>query len=193
MGSPKQLLPLDGESLIRRAAKAALASQCVAVFAVVGAHAAAVTHELAGLPLTIVRNPHWQYGLGSSIRVGIEAVSASAIPFDAALVMLADQPAVSTALLDRLIESADTASAGLVACEYAGTVGSPALFARRHFDALRNLRGDRGGKVVLAAHADAVVRIPFPQGAIDLDTREDYERVAVVTPAVRPRRGHDRA
>lgn len=178
MGWPKQLLRLDGESLVRRAAKTALGSRCAVVFVVVGAHAGAVAQELDGLALTLVENPRWQDGMSSSIRVGVEALAAAQVPFDAVLITLADQPAVTSALFDRLIAAGETAPAGLVACEYAGTVGAPALFARHHFDALRELAGDRGGKALLATHAEAVARIPFPQGAIDLDTREDYERVA---------------
>jgi molybdenum cofactor cytidylyltransferase len=176
MGEPKQLLRFDGESLVRRAAKTALASRCAAVFVVVGAHAAAVAHELDGLALTLVENARWQEGMGSSIRAGVEAVTAAEASFDAVLVMLADQPAVTATLLNRLIAASATASAGLVGCEYAGTIGAPALFARRHFEALRGLTGDHGGKVVLAAHADAVVRIAFPRGAVDVDTRDDYDR-----------------
>lgn len=174
MGWPKQLLRFDGESLVRRAARTALASQCAGVFVVLGAHAAAVARELDGLALTLVQNPQWQEGMSRSIRVAVEAVAAAQPRFDGLLIVLADQPAVTTALLDRLIAASPTAPAGLVACEYAGTVGAPALFARRHYDALRALHGDRGGKAVLIAYADAVVQIPFPPASIDLDTPADY-------------------
>ncbi len=177
MGSPKQLLRIAGESLVRRAAQTALASRCAAVFVVVGAHAKAVTQELDGLAVTLVRNPHWQDGIGSSIRAGVEAVVAAEPHFDAVLITLADQPAVATKLLDQLVAAGVAAPAGLVGCEYAGTVGAPALFAQQHFDALRALEGDRGGRALLAAHADVVVRIPCPLAAIDIDRREDYERV----------------
>jgi molybdenum cofactor cytidylyltransferase len=176
MGSPKQLLPVNGESLIRRAAKTALASRCAAAFVVVGAHASAVTRQLHGLGLVVVRNPRWRDGLGSSIGVGVGEVAAAHPAFDAALITLVDQPAVTSALLDRLLRAAEAAPAGLVACEYAGTVGVPALFAACHFNALRALKGDRGGKALLSAHADAVVRIPFGPAAIDIDTPEDYRR-----------------
>jgi molybdenum cofactor cytidylyltransferase len=176
MGSPKQLLRLDGESLVRRAAKTALASRCAAVFVVVGAHADAVTHEIEGLRLTRLCNTGWREGISSSIRIAVDAVAAADPPFDAVLMTLADQPAVTPALLDGLIAKGESAPAGLVACEYAETIGVPALFARQHFDALCALSGDRGGKSVLAAYADDVARIVFPAAAIDLDTREDVDR-----------------
>jgi molybdenum cofactor cytidylyltransferase len=176
MGAPKQLLRLGGESLVGRAARTALASRCAQVFVVVGADHQAVTGEIRDLALTPVYNPCWREGVGASIRAGITAVAATEPPLDAALITLMDQPGVTPALLDEIITAAETAPGGLVACEYAGTVGAPALFAQPHFDALRELRGDRGGKAVLAAHAEVVVRIAFPPAAIDIDTPADYAR-----------------
>ncbi len=176
MGAPKQLLRLDGESLVRRAVRTVLTSRCAAVFVVVGAHADAIAREIDDLSCTRVDNPNWHDGIGSSISAGVTAVSTARPPFDAVLISLVDQPNVTAGLLDRLLAAGETAPVGLVACEYAGTMGVPALFARRHFDALRALTGDRGGKGVLAAQTDAVIRIPFPEAAIDLDTSDDYRR-----------------
>lgn len=176
MGSPKQLLCFEGEPLIRRALRTALASRCASALVVLGAHADLVGREIQDLQFIRVDNPSWQDGVGSSIRVGVETVSALQPPVDAVLITLADQPGVTAELLDRLVAASATAPAGLVACEYAGTIGVPALYARQHFDALRKLAGDRGGRALLAAYGDAVVRIPFAAAAIDLDTREDYAR-----------------
>ena len=178
MGSPKQILRLDGESLVRRAAKAALASHCARVLVVVGSHAELIAREVEDLPLECVTNTDWQRGIGTSIRAAVEHIAGAAPPFDAVLITAVDQPAVTAALLDRLIAAGETAPAGLAACEYDGTVGVPALFARRHFDALRILDGDRGGKAILTAHADGVARIPFAPAALDIDTPADYERVS---------------
>jgi|SRR5262245_55970121 len=113
MGSPKQLLLLDGESLVRRAAKTALASRCSAVFVVVGAHAAAVARELDGLALTVVENLHWRDAMGSSLSIGIKAIAAAQPNFAAALITLADQPGVTPELLDRLVAAGETAPSGL--------------------------------------------------------------------------------
>jgi molybdenum cofactor cytidylyltransferase len=191
MGSPKQLLRLGDETLIRRALRTALASRCTLVVVVVGAAAEAVTGDIDDLPVEIVVNPSWADGMASSIRAGIEAVAAAEPRLDAALVMLADQPAVTVDILDRLVAAAEDAAAGLVACEYAGTLGAPALYTRPHFDALRRLRGDRGGKALLEAHRDTVVRLPFAPAAIDVDTPEDWRRLQLTRPPP-PRRARDR-
>jgi molybdenum cofactor cytidylyltransferase len=183
MGSPKQLLRVDGESLVRRATQAALSSRCAAVFVVVGAHAQTVLKEVDDLAVERVENRNWPEGLGASIRAGVEAVAATKEPFfDAALLILTDQVHVTTALLDRLIAAIEASPAGLVACEYGGTMGSPAAFSRRYFDSLCRLHGDHGAKAVLLAHAEAVLRIPFPEGAIDVDTPADYERLKRARP-----------
>jgi molybdenum cofactor cytidylyltransferase len=176
MGSPKQLLRIDGITLVRRAAETALGSRCEGVYVIVGAGAEAVRRELSGLRLEVVENLHWEKGLAGSIRVGIEAVRGRCPEFDAAILSPVDQPQVHTALLDRLIEVFEGGEGEIVACSYAGTVGAPALFSRRHFADLSALRGDRGAKSVLKAREAEVAQVPFPEGATDLDTPRDYQR-----------------
>jgi molybdenum cofactor cytidylyltransferase len=177
LGTPKQLLALEGESLVRRVARSLRASRCERVFAVVGAHAAEVSRELEDLPVSLLENARWEEGMATSIHAGVAAAAALIDPaIDAVLLALVDQLAVGAALFDRLIAALASAPAGLVAAQYGGSVGAPALFSRRHFPGLLALSGDRGGKAILAAHGDAVVAVPFPEGSFDIDTPEDLER-----------------
>jgi molybdenum cofactor cytidylyltransferase len=176
MGSPKQLLRVDGITLVRRAAEIALASRCQAVYLVAGAAAEAVRQEVCSLDLEVVENRRWEEGLAGSIRVGIEAVQAERPELDAAILAPVDQPRLHTPLLNRLIEVFEGGEREIVACSYAGTVGAPALFARPHFSELTALRGDRGAKSVLEAHEAELAQVPFPDGATDLDTPEDYQK-----------------
>jgi molybdenum cofactor cytidylyltransferase len=136
-----------------------------------------VCQEVEQLGLCVVENRDWEKGLAESIRVGIEAVQAARPEFDAAILSPVDQPGIHPALLDRLIEVFESGEREIVACTYAGTVGAPALFSRRHFAELAALRGDRGAKAVLEARGAEVARVPFPEGAIDLDTPQDYRRL----------------
>jgi molybdenum cofactor cytidylyltransferase len=195
MGSPKQLLRLGGESLVRRAATTALASHCSPVIVVVGAEAESVSAKSricrSNGSRTFTGRRHGQLDPRRRHRGRRDAPTARCRARHAA-----DQPAV-TALLDQLVAAAATAPAGLVACEYAGTIGAPALFASRHFDALRRLSGDRGGKALLAAHRETVVLVPFAPAAIDVDTPDDYRQVRARMEAITPpspwRRARDRA
>ena len=75
LGTPKQLLTFRGETLVRRAAMAALESVCDRVVVVVGSHAQQMHRELGDLPLSVVENKNWQSGISSSIRVGLEQIS----------------------------------------------------------------------------------------------------------------------
>ena len=74
MGSPKQLLRIEGVTLVRRGVETALASRCEGVYLIVGAAAEAVRQEVEALPLQVVENRDWEKGLAQSICVGVEAV-----------------------------------------------------------------------------------------------------------------------
>jgi molybdenum cofactor cytidylyltransferase len=175
MGKPKQLLQLAGESLLRRAASTALSSSCKPVIVVLGANADESKRELDDFDVLIEENPVWANGIGSSVRCGIEAVRRHPA-VDSAVVMLCDQPLVTTQLIDELVATHRRTGASIVACEYADTVGVPALFSRAMFDELAALSGDTGAKQVIARHASEVVRVPFPAAAFDVDTPEDFAR-----------------
>lgn len=183
MGRPKQLLEWRGQSLARRATEALVASRCERVVVVLGAHAEAVKASLAGLPIEFVNHPGWRQGVGTSIRAGTTAIEVTdtadtngANRFDAIVVALIDQPHVDAALHDALVAGIEAGHA-LAACNYAGILGAPAAFGREHFRSLRGLSGDRGAQAILRAHPETVWQVPFPAGAVDVDTQETYERL----------------
>jgi molybdenum cofactor cytidylyltransferase len=174
MGQPKQLVDVDGLSLVRRSALTALGARIGRVIAVVGAEADSVAGKLVGLDVTIARNDHWATGLSSSLRAGIAAArehSANAVLFIAA-----DQPFVTA---DALVEITQHWRQGgrIVASGYAGTVGLPVLFDAAFFGDIEALTGDRGAKGVILAHGSEVVRVPLIVAATDIDTPEDLARL----------------
>ena len=173
LGSPKQLLRYGEETLIRRAANAAVASQCDRVEIVIGSRAQEMRRELEGLLVSIVENPDWQSGMSSSIRVGIEEVSDD----DAALIMLCDQPFVTTALLNSLIESYRRSGMPIVASDYGDVLGVPAVFSRGLFGELKSLVADEGARRIIAKYAEMVATIEFAGGRVDVDTSDDVRRL----------------
>ena len=176
MGTAKQLLHIGGESLVRRAAQTALASRCERVLVVVGAHAERVRKELADLPLRIVEAADWQQGLSASIRCGVAAARSDATSADAVVLMVADQTRMTTSHLNALLDASCGEVSARVASGYAGTVGVPALFGHRHFDALCSLHGDRGAKDLLLEDMGSLVIVAFPDAAFDVDTPEDADK-----------------
>jgi CTP:molybdopterin cytidylyltransferase MocA len=171
LGRPKQLLTWDGETLVRRAARAALAAGVDELIVVVGAERAAVAAALAGLALRLVENESWPEGIGGSIAAGVRAASGAAV-----LLLLADQPGVDAPLLTELIAGM-RAGHERVACGYAGVVGVPALFsAPSDLAALRELSGDRGARELLRRVDRPVLSIPAERARHDIDDEADWRR-----------------
>ncbi len=177
MGTPKQLLLYQGRSLLRHSAEVAAASRCRSVAVVLGASAGLLRNAVSQLSVRVVENEQWAEGISSSIRSGIEALNAGSQELEAVVLMLCDQPFVSAQNINKLVETYSLTGQPIVASEYEGTLGVPALFSRRLFSELASLRGDRGAKEIIRKYSQCVARIPFPEGAADIDTPEDYERL----------------
>lgn len=168
MGGPKALLVLDGETLLRRTVRRALEAGCAPVFAVVGDWA----NGLEGLAVQTILNLDADEGMARSIRLGVRALPAETA---SVLILTVDQPEVDASLLRRLIQLAEGDPGQPAACSYQGTLGIPAVLPRRLFADLLALRGDRGAKAILMRQN--TLPLPFPGGAVDLDTPEDLDRL----------------
>lgn len=173
MGSPKQLLTLDGQPLLVRAVEAALAAPVWPVVVVLGAHAEQIKPLLAKHPVLIAENPAWSEGMASSLRVGIGMLQQFSRRLEAAVVLLCDQPGLTGETIGRLIEAPRGAGCSIVAARYAGRVGAPALFLRSHFAELTALTGEAGARDLLKADPARVIAVDLPELAMDLDTPED--------------------
>ncbi|MBC6989073.1 NTP transferase domain-containing protein [Hymenobacter sp. BT491] len=179
LGQPKQLVQFQGKSLLRRAAEAAVASGCHPIIVVTGALHSELLPELEALPVAAVPNPQWQEGMSSSIRAGLAALEAQTASgaLGAVVVMLCDQPFVNELIIKGLVDGFDSAKVPAVASAYGGRVGVPALFGQQLFPALRTLAGPEGARDLLRQHAADLLRVPFPEGAIDVDTPEQYRQL----------------
>lgn len=176
LGTPKQLLPYGGRTLLRHAAETAVAAGAAHVVIVLGAEVERTRGELAGLEVRAVENARWAEGLSTSLRAGLDALEAFG-HLDAALFTTCDQPRVTPEILRALLAAYGAARPPLVACAYAGAAGVPALFDRSLFASLRALAGDAGARSVIARHRARAVLVPFPDAALDVDTAEDVERL----------------
>ena len=173
MGIPKQTLQFRGESLLRRAALAALGAGCRPVVVVTGAHAELSRRELDGLDVREVLNTLWETGMASSVRAGIERLAGA----EAAVLMLCDQPHVTADVISRLVEAQRATGSPVVASAYGGSFGVPAVFRRALFAELTRLEGAAGAKQVIERHAAEAHFLPFPGGEVDVDTPDDFSRL----------------
>lgn len=177
LGTPKQILHFRGKSLIRNITDAALAAKAGKVVVVTGANDVIIKSELADLPFDVAHNPSWQEGMGSSIRTGLAKLLLLDPILNAAIITVSDQPFVTAALLQSLYQKATADPHTIVACSYRNTAGTPVLFKENHFDSLLHLNGAEGAKKLIRQFENDVTTIPFALGGIDIDTREDFERL----------------
>ncbi len=183
MGSPKLLLTYGNGSLLRHATEVAVASVCRPILVVLGAYANQLVTEIDNLPVWPVINERWADGMGSSIQVGVEALNRydRVENIKAVVLMLCDQPYVTTDVINDLVTVYHSSGKGIIASEYGGTLGVPALFGREYVAELATMSGAAGAKHIIAAHASDVVPVPFPKGVTDIDTAEDYRQLQGVT------------
>jgi len=125
----------------------------------------------------MTENPDWASGMGSSIRYGMQALQEKAPQATGVILMVCDQPHVTAAHLQQLMQQKLDTGKGIVASYYNNTMGVPALFDKFFFPQLQSLSGAEGAKKLLYLHEQEVAAVPFPPGAVDVDTQEDYERL----------------
>lgn len=177
MGVPKQTLQFRGESLLRRAAFAALGAGCRPVIVVTGAHAEQSRVELRGLHVLEVVNDLWETGMASSVRAGVEGLVGAEPEAAAVVLLLCDQPHVNAEVINGLVAAYRTTGSPVVASVYGESFGVPALFDRALFAELTRLEGAAGAKQVIKRHAAEAHFLPFRGGEVDVDTPDDLSRL----------------
>ncbi len=176
MAGSKVVRPVRGRPMVERVVDAALESKLAGTIVVVGHEAEKVQEILRGRPLRIVDNPSFADGLSTSVRAALDCVDPD---YAAALFLLADQPFVTSALIDRLLEAFAATGKPIVCPDLDGRPGNPVLFSATLFPELMRETGDRGGRRVIARHRhDAcLLAIGDPLVCLDVDSVEEYERV----------------
>ena len=173
-GSPKQLLKMGGQNLVQRACLLATEAGCSPVVVVLGAHEEAICLE--GLPsgVSLIRNPDWSQGMGTSLAMGVSAVSKFEV--DGVLILLADQPGISSKTLEEMKKAFASSEVTIVRCEYEKVFSPPALFAAKHLPELAQLKGEGGGSEVARKHRDSVATISTPEVVWDIDSPDIWEK-----------------
>lgn len=171
MQRPKLLLPWQGEALICRAARTALAGCLDPVVVVTGAGAAEMRVALTNLAVQVVHNPDWASGQSTSVRAGILALTDLV---DAAIFLLGDQPYVSPELLRALVDTYVQTRPVILAPFVGDRRSNPVLFDRTLFAKLCQLPGDVGARSLFAQYPPTAMPWPDERLLFDVDTPEDY-------------------
>ncbi len=169
LGQPKQLVKLQGVSLIERVVQ--LASPLVDhTIVVLGAyHDEILTTLPEGIHHQAVWtvNQQWQQGQRSSIALGVKVLERD---FDAILILTVDQWRLARGDLMALIEAWRKQCHKPVASKYGGSLGVPAIFTRNQYAGLVNEAQSsyQGAKsLLMAVQAN---EIDMPNANFDLDT-----------------------
>ena len=153
--------------------------------------------RLEGLAVSVAVNHEWEKGIGTSIRCGMRRLVEILPNADAVVLILCDQPRATAAVIRALVADYERSGARIVASEYTSypalpltpgpsptkgrgemaVRGVPARFDRQCFTALFSLADGEGAKRLIAKAGDAARSVPFPGGALDVDTPEDYLRL----------------
>lgn len=177
LGQPKQLVRVAGESLLRRTARLAVEVECAPVFVVLGFAAERMCPELDGLSVQPLTNLGWTEGMGASLRCGVAAAQASGA--EAILLLVCDQPQLSMEHLRALLKRHSQGQALITASSYEGRSGVPAIFSAKLFPELVEIRGDRGARQVIEGYGDAVQRIAWAEGGLDVDSLEQLRTITL--------------
>lgn len=172
LGQPKQLLKLQGETLLNRTInEAAKVSERIIV--VLGAHFQDISKTITNNSVTIIHNETWAEGMASSIREGL------LLCLDAprVIISICDQPYLTGDIFEKLIAFSNLTGKPIVASDYGGVLGVPILFEKEIFEQLLELKGDKGARSILPKYKGEIGEVPFEKGEIDIDTIEEWENV----------------
>ena len=188
MGRNKLLLELDGETVVQRAARTAIDAGLDPVVVVIGHAHEEVAAQLHDFPLSTVVNSEHAAGQHTSVAVGIGALgrhcgasddcAAAAEDCAAAIVMLADMPFVTTAMVREIAARYRETCAPLVVSRYGGEVTAPPmLYDRSLFGELTRMDA-RCGRQVVRRHRHEAIEVDWPAESLrDLDRLADYEAI----------------
>ncbi|HWD89354.1 MAG TPA: nucleotidyltransferase family protein [Mucilaginibacter sp.] len=177
MGSPKQLLGYHGKILLQNAIDAAKGANIQTILVILGANAEQILPHIDLNGVCIAENKDWQTGMASSIATAIDALEHIDPLTDAVLLMVCDQPFINSLLLNELIAARQRSGKLIAASRYGNTLGAPALFHKNLFNELANLKGDQGARKIIQLYRDSVEIIDFPEGSIDIDTMDEFEKL----------------
>ncbi|MDF1591196.1 MAG: nucleotidyltransferase family protein [Desulfobacterales bacterium] len=182
-GRPKQLMDLNGKPLIEWVVDACLSSRLDNIVVVLGHDARQIASNLSlryndRQVLTII-NPQYKDGMSQSLRTGLANVMKD---FPAVMFLLGDQPLVSSALIDQLLESFWESEKDICVPVYNGKRGNPTLFSSKFYQQLLNVSGDIGAREIIRAHPEAVLLVETkdPLPFFDIDTEKDLEELTAI-------------
>ncbi|MBI9042949.1 MAG: nucleotidyltransferase family protein [Anaerolineaceae bacterium] len=175
-GAPKQMLHWNGVPFIQHICNVLLESGLSHVHVVLGAYQDEIKQVLVEMPVTIVENLQWKKGLSTSVKTGVKSLPEG---IEAVMMCLVDQPQIPVALFEQVIDRYLNTNTNIIAPWVNERRGNPVLFSREYFDALQNIKGDKGAKEIL--RKAQIEKVFWEDAGIlkDVDTPEDWVELEI--------------
>jgi molybdenum cofactor cytidylyltransferase len=181
MGQPKLLLPLGGRCVIEHVLAALTNSRVDRTVVVVPPNASELVAVIRRFPVDVAQLASPTSDMRSSVMYGLEFAEQILITPEpkALLVALADQPTLSSRLIDRLIDRSRATDKTILIPTYCGKRGHPVLFSWSLASQIRAIPSDCGLNWLFKQRGNEVEECPVDDAGslVDLDTPEDYERL----------------
>jgi molybdenum cofactor cytidylyltransferase len=173
LGQSKQLIKVEGKTLLEKTTQAALGSGAHPIVVVLGNQASVHKEIIETLPVTIEINQEWSNGMGSSLKAGLQRLLKDVPNIEAVIITVCDQPYLTADHLKKLFEAFANTSSEVVASHYNNTKAVPALFSKSLFKKLLELADEDGARRIIRQHEGTIALVPFEKGEIDIDTPDD--------------------
>lgn len=177
MGCVKLLLPWKNSTLLEHSIKQLKESEIDFFVVVLGANQDIIREKVNFDGIDVVVNSQWQKGMATSIASGVSFLLKKKPEIQSILVALSDQPLLDYKYYNNLIDKILISKNKIVASSYSKELGVPAIFDRDYFDNLLDLEGSQGARSLLRGGSVKVTPVNAGELALDLDTRETYNRV----------------
>lgn len=174
MKTPKQLVKIGNNFLLEFVLSKAKDINSNHVYCVLGANSALIRREISSSNIHFIHNPNFNDGLSASIVSGVSQLKIKTQNYEAVLILLGDQPAIEKEYLNAMISLFSEDKSKIIASNYNGKLGVPAIFPKSYFPKLKQLSGDFGAKDILNKNND-VISFNKQTNFIDLDTAKDIQ------------------
>jgi molybdenum cofactor cytidylyltransferase len=175
-GSPKQLAPFQGTTLLGHVIKQTSTWPAAETWVVLGANAEEILEGVEFGDAKVVINEDFEEGIASSLRAGLDALLTSS-KIDAAFIVMGDQPSIPEAVPEALADAMEFGGHWVVVPQYRFERSNPVLVGRQLWERFMSLSGDEGAMKLLRSHPEWVHQIRFEElPPRDIDTQSDYEQ-----------------
>lgn len=175
MGKPKLLLPFGEKTIIETIVETVVSSEVEKTLIILGSEQEKIEEKIKNYPVKIVYNRDFRSGMLSSVQYGFKALPEET---RAVLVVLGDQPKISEAVINKLVDAYKSSGKGIVLPVYNTERGHPVLIDVKYREEVENLNPEVGLRGTVYNHPEDILEVEVETTSIfqDIDDESDYKR-----------------